>query len=88
MDKLVADRDELPDSESCEDEELPEEPHVPPSVLVTHSGKRRVMELQDRPRAKKCETPPMLLSRDAVTHIRRAARRCPGGPESLSLIHI
>ena len=104
MDKLVANRVELFDSEDeCnnklisdingfkspppsdlldEEEESLKETHTPLLVSVTRSGKRRVMELQERPRARRCNKPRMLLSSDAVTRIRRVAQHSSGGPES------
>ena len=51
-------------------------------MLVTHSGKRRVMELREKPRTRRHEVPQMLLSSDAVTRIQGAAQQCPGGPDS------
>ena len=95
MDKLAEDCSETDKSEDFHRFKLPapleefqedEEDHegiwTPLSVSVTHSGKRRVMELQKKPRTKRHKVPQLLLSSDAVTRIRGAAQWCPGGLDS------
>ena len=95
MDKLAEDSTETdkskdfhgfksptPLEESQEDKEDHEGTRTPLSVSVTHSGKRRVMELQKKPRTRRHKVPQLLLSSDAVTRIRGAAQWCPGGLDS------